>query len=884
MNPAPPQSPPATGPLLRAHRPHDPLPEAILNAFVEAAGARGLTLYPEQQEAILEVMGGSNVILATPTGSGKSLVALAMHFKGFCEGKRSFYTCPIKALVSEKFFALCADFGADNVGMLTGDAAINRDAPIICCTAEVLANIALAEGQQANVDYVIMDEFHYYTDRDRGVAWQVPLLTLPQATFLLMSATLGNVGDIERHLRDLTAKPVATVRSQRRPVPLDFSYRETPLHETLAELIRQGRYPIYLVSFTQRDCAEQAQNAMSVDICDKTQKRAIADALKGFRFDSPYGKDVRRYVSHGIGLHHAGLLPKYRLLVERLAQDGLLKIIMGTDTLGVGVNIPIRTVLFTKLCKFDGERVQVLSVRDFQQIAGRAGRKGFDDQGSVVCQAPEHVIENKRAAERADLAAKKRKPNKKKPPNKNYVHWDQNTFQRLIDDLPEPLKSQFCVTHGMIITVLQAQENPQVSRTPHGGYGTVVDLIARSHDSAARKTHHRRLAARLFKSLRRSGIVKVVHQRHMGQHVGQHVGGSTGAQVQIDGALQRDFSLHHTLSLYLLSTIDGLDRESDTYPLDVLTLVEAILDNPRAILMRQVDKQKAEKIAELKTQGVPFEERLEQLDQITYPKPNAEFIYATFNAFVEHHPWVADSNIHPKSIAREIFETWSSFRDYVRDYGLQRLEGVLLRYLSQVYKTLVQTVPESMWDERLEEIMAFLRTLLEHVDASLLHAWEELLQAPDNATSDAQAPPPPHRVSFHPRVNPRAFRARIRAEMHQVVKCLAQRDYETAACLFVPNDDDPWSAERIEKALLPYYDTYEQIVATPRARAAHLTTIKELTPNTYQVQQILVDPEEDNLWAVTGRISFDTDTAADTETTPDNALANKLVMLVQIGN
>src|SRR5882757_3687457 len=313
--------------------------EDVLDRFLAYVKDQGLTLYPAQEEAILEVFAGKNVILNTPTGSGKSLVAAAMHFLSTAEGRRSFYTCPIKALVSEKFFALCREFGPDRVGMMTGDAAVNRDAPIICCTQEILANLALRDGDQAEVDYVIMDEFHYYSDKDRGVSWQIPLLALPQATFLLMSATFGDTAPFERYLNDLTGIETAVVRGTDRPVPLDFVYRETPLHETVADLAKGGKIPLYLVHFTQRACAEEAQNLMSVDLCTKDEKRAIAAAMAGARFDSPYGKEIQKFLRHGIGVHHAGLLPKYRLLVELLAQKGHLKVICGTDTLGVGVNI-----------------------------------------------------------------------------------------------------------------------------------------------------------------------------------------------------------------------------------------------------------------------------------------------------------------------------------------------------------------------------------------------------------------------------------------------------------------------------------------------------------------------------------------------------------------
>ena len=452
----------------------------VLAGFLAYTESLGLTLYPAQEEAILQVTTGANVILNTPTGSGKSFVFSCAAFTAMAAGKRAFYTCPIKALANEKFFALAREFGADNVGLMTGDASVNRDAPIICATAEILANMALREGADANVDHVTMDEFHYYADKDRGVAWQVPLLVLTRATFLLMSATLGDTEPFERRLTELTGKQTVTVRSNDRPVPLEYTYKEIPLHETISDLLKHDKAPIYLVNFSQRSAAEEAQNLMSVDVCTKEEKRAITEAVVGARWNSPYGKELSKFVRHGIGLHHAGLLPKYRLLVEKLAQKGLLKVVCGTDTLGVGVNVPIRTVLFTKLCRFDGEGTRILSARDFHQISGRAGRKGFDVRGYVVAQAPEHVIENMRLEQKAAGDPKKlRKLVRRKPPDRGYVPWNKETFDKLTVALPESLKSRFTVSHSMLLAVLERD----------GKCLSVGRLIDKSHEREAEKTN-----------------------------------------------------------------------------------------------------------------------------------------------------------------------------------------------------------------------------------------------------------------------------------------------------------------------------------------------------------------------------------------------------------
>ncbi|WP_394839872.1 DUF3516 domain-containing protein [Pendulispora rubella] len=797
--------------------------QQLLDAFIDYTTEIGLSLYPAQEEALLEIFSGKNVILNTPTGSGKSLVATAMHFLATAEGRRSFYTCPIKALVSEKFFALCREFGPDRVGMMTGDAAVNRDAPIICCTQEILANLALRDGGQADVDYVIMDEFHYYSDKDRGVSWQIPLLTLPQATFLLMSATFGDTAPFERYLNDLTGIETAVVRGTDRPVPLDFEYRETPLHETVADMAKAGKIPLYLVHFTQRACAEEAQNLMSVDLCTKDEKKAIAAAMAGARFDSPYGKDIQKYLRHGIGVHHAGLLPKYRLLVETLAQKGHLKVICGTDTLGVGVNIPIRTVVFTKLCKFDGEKTGILSVRDFQQISGRAGRKGFDDRGSVVVQAPEHVVENIRLEAKAgNDPAKRRKIVKKKPPEKGYVHWDKNTFTKLIESPPEPLVSRFSVSHGMLMQVLERE---------HGGCRAMARLIWQSHERRAQKRIHGKTTAMLFRSLVDAGVIEV-----------------QGRTVVVNADLQEDFSLHHALSLYLLDTLDRIDPEADaeTYALDVLTLVESILENPEVVLMRQLDAIKTKKMAEMKAAGMEYDDRMEELAKLDYPKPNRDFIYNTFNAFAAKHPWVGQDNIRPKSVARDMYETYMSFREYVNEYGLERSEGLLLRYLSDVYKVLVETVPRYAKTDELDDIAVYFGAIVRQVDSSLLDEWEKMrdpsrVEAAAARTRDeVQEPEGPKDITR----DERAFTVLLRNEMYRFLRALAKRDYETAAEIVAPV-----SVLELKEKLAPYFEEHAILRVDPEARRPALYKI-DRSETRWRIEQTLLDPEGNNDWIV----------------------------------
>ncbi len=680
--------------------------DIILDRFLDYVSSVGHSLYSAQEEAILALVAGENVILNTPTGSGKSLVAEAMIFTSMSLGRRSVYTCPVKALVNEKFLNLCKLFGAESVGLMTGDGSVNREAPILCCTAEILANMALTEGADAKVDDVVMDEFHYYSDRERGMAWQVPLLELSRTRFLLMSATLGNMEFFKEGLEKLNEKPTRVVVGTDRPVPLEFDYRgETPLHETIQDLMKLGRSPIYLVNFTQNLAADEAQNLMSIDFLSKEQKKALLDRIKDVPFRSPYGKELARYIKHGIGVHHAGLLPKYRILVERLAQEGFLKVISGTDTLGVGVNIPIRTVLFSKLCKYDGEKTAILSSRDFHQISGRAGRRGFDDKGYVVAQAPEHVIENVKL-ERKALAnpGKAKKIVKAKPPEKGFVHWDESTFQKLTKSTPEALQSRFKVDHGLVLSVL-ARKNE--STGTNEGCESLRRLIRVSHESEANKKKHRARAFELFRSL-----------------VDRKIVGLNPLAVHAD--LQADFSLHQSLSLWLLDTIQKLDPLIETYALDVVTLCEAIAESPDLILRKQTDRARNALFHQLKADGVEFEERQEKLDAVEAPKPLRDFIYETFNAFSDKHPWVGSENIRPKSIVREMLENGYGFADYIREYDLQRGEGVLLRTVNEVYKILAQTVPDTVKDEHLREIEIELALILRSVDSSLLDEWDRL--------------------------------------------------------------------------------------------------------------------------------------------------------------
>jgi superfamily II RNA helicase len=867
-------SPAAAAPLAPFRRADGSAPDAdaVLERFLASMAARGLALYPEQEEAILELLAGRNVVLNTPTGSGKSLVAAAFHFQALCAGERSVYTCPIKALVNEKFLALCRDFGPENVGMMTGDASVNPQAPVLCCTAEILANIALHRGEHSDIRAAIMDEFHYYSDADRGYAWQVPLLTMPRTRFLLMSATLGETAFFEREMTRVTGAPSVTVRSDRRPVPLEFEYSETPLTERVAELLNLKRAPVYLVYFTQRAASEAAQALMSLNVCSKEEKAALQAELERVRFTSPYGKEMRRWLRHGIGVHHAGLLPKYRILVEQLAQKGLLKLICGTDTLGVGINVPIRTVVFTQLWKYDGKKAAILNVRDFRQIAGRAGRKGYDDKGYVIIQAPEHVIENKRAEEKAAADPRKKKNLVKARAPEGSIGWDAKTFERLRTAPPEELVSRFDVSHGMLLLVLGRDGD---------GCRAMQRLIRDCHETEHRKRALRKRSWQLFRALVDRKIVELAEKptsstppppgarapSPASDDLRSRSGGTALPKLRVNVELQDDFSLHQALSLYLIDTLPLLERESPDYPFNVLTLCEAIVEDPDAILRRQVDKLKTEKLEEMRAAGIEYEERMEKLEQIEHPKPLRDFLYETFNAFAAAHPWVEQENVRPKSIAREMFERYLSFADYIREYGLQRAEGLLLRHLSQVWKVLAQTVPAAAKTEPVIEMEEYFRELIRGIDSSLLEEWERL-RNPEFIAADAaeSADKPARPASFDVTRDGAAFRRLVRTTLFGFLQDVAARDWESAAARLATGEAGsaaegaPLSAEarRIEAAFRAYFDARGRFRLDPEGRSAKHTHWSEDAPGSpeWQVAQVLVDPADQNDWEARFTVSI----------------------------
>jgi superfamily II RNA helicase len=822
-------------------------PDAVYDALTTWAGGHGLSLYPHQDEAVIELLGGANVVLATPTGSGKSLVAVAAHAAALAGGRVSFYTAPIKALVSEKFFALCEIFGAENVGMLTGDASVNPGAPIICCTAEVLANIALREGSGADVGLVVMDEFHFYAEPDRGWAWQVPLLELTSTQFVLMSATLGDMSELAADLTRRNGRETAIVDDAERPVPLTFTWAMTHLSETVTELVTTHQAPVYVVHFTQAAAVDHATTllgARSGIELTRASRDAINERLVGFRFGAGFGKSLHKLVRRGIGVHHAGMLPRYRRLVEQLAQSGLLVVICGTDTLGVGINVPIRTVLFSGLAKFDGTRQRILRSREFLQIAGRAGRPGFDTAGYVVVQAPEHVIDNARAlAKFAGDPKRQRSVRRKKPPDGEVV-WSEETFEKLVARPPEQLTSRMKVDNAMLINVVARDED---------AFPVLRRLLMDNHESRGEQRRLVRRALRLARSLVRSGVLTRLDEPD-----------ELGRRYALTVDLPVDFALNQPLSHFALAAFDVLDPEPDDYTLDLVSVVESVLEPPRQVLAQQQYIARGVAVAEMKADGIEYEERMTLLDEITWPMPLRELLEATYAIYRESHPWLPEDALAPKSVVREMYEQGMSFHDFISRYQLARSEGLVLRYLTDAYRTLRQTVPDQHRTPELDELIEWLGETVRQTDSSLLDEWASLTDPAAvhrHALELAERRPPanPRPISKQER----AFAVMIRNAMFRRVQLVARDDLDgllalerAAADRTDPPGEVTMTRSTWDAAIEGYYAEHDAVLLDADARGPDLMRV-ERTGRSWPVTQTLHDPAGHHDWVIEALIDVD---------------------------
>ncbi|WP_084522294.1 glucose PTS transporter subunit IIA [Atopobium fossor] len=807
--------------------------DEALDLYLDWTTDQDIDPWDHQVEALLSIAAGNHVILGTPTGSGKSLVALGMCFIAVCTDRRAYYTAPIKALVSEKFFALCDVLGKDNVGMITGDVVINAEAPIICCTAEILAQDALRFGDKADIGCVVMDEFHYYADPERGWAWQVPLLTLPHTQFLLMSATLGDVSNIAQSLTKHTGRKVDLVLNAPRPVPLSYEFVETPLEATVELALRDGDAPLYIVHFSQEAAVKSAQALASYGVSTKDQREQLKDALKGARFNTAFGKTLKRLLLTGVGVHHAGMLPRYRLLVERLAQQGLIPVICGTDTLGVGINVPIHTVLLTQLTKFDGRHMRRLNAREFHQIAGRAGRSGFDTEGRVIAQANEYDIERARALLKAAGDPKKARKIKTKTPPKDFVSWNGQTFERLIEATPEALMPRLKITNSMVLAEVEQ------------GGDAWTRLHALVNDSAQSDLQKAELSQRIDEVLATLLDAQVISRdTPADMPLGP-------ANYTLETNLPDNFLLTQPLSPFMLAALELLDPEEPGYALDLISMIEATLDNPGQILRAQEKEARVKALTAMKAEGIDYDERMERVQEISYPKPLEDLLNQAFASYCEKVPWAADYALAPKSVLREMVESAYDFKTYISYYKLSRSEGTLLRYLSDAYRILAHTIPTSFINERLDDIISWLSIVVRTTDSSLIDEWSS--DSSLNQGADLAAP----NASDVVVVDRRGTTLLVRNALFARVRLAAFGRTDKLGEL---DTDWGWREAIWQHALDTYFEAHDDILLDADARSVAYLQIDESdekTKRVWHVHQIFSDPKDDHDFGIWADVDLD---------------------------
>lgn len=590
-----------------------------------------------------------------------------------------------------------------------------------------------------------------------------------------------------------------------------------------------------MVHFSQDAALETANALASTGVSSKEQRAAIAEAIKGTKFTTAFGKILQRLLRTGIGIHHAGMLPRYRRLVEQLAQQGLLPVICGTDTLGVGINVPIHSVVLTALTKFDGTKMRKLRAREFHQIAGRAGRMGFDTEGLVIAEAPEFEIENAKALAKAGNDPKKLKKVKRKKAPEGFVTWNENTFDKLIDAAPETLVPHMKITHSMVLNEVEQGGDARYR----------IDRLI--DDSAQTPEQKERLHARadeIFQTLFDTNVIETEDRDD----------GDKDYFMTVD--MPDDFALDQPLSPFLLAALELLDPESDTYALDVISMVEATLEDPKQVLRAQERQARDEAMIRMKEDGLDYDERMDRLQEITYPKPLEDMLQAAFDEYRHDVPWANDYWLSPKSVVRDMVETASDFTGYIARYNIARSEGTLLRYLSDAYRALARTVPQEKRDEQLDDIISWLRVVVRSIDSSLVDEWEHAGTDTDASEAAANlAAPGAKQAVVEDR---RGLTVLVRNAMFRRVQLM---DLDKPDELGALDKDWGYGVHEWEDTLDDYYDEHEYVNIDAKARSGELFILdesKENSEHSWKVRQIIDDSDGDHDWAITGTVDLDT--------------------------
>jgi hypothetical protein len=689
--------------------------------------SRGLEPYPVQEQAVTAIFAGKSVLVTVPTGTGKTLMAKAALFRAVGRGERAIYTTPLRALTEEKYRELCADFGDENVGFATGDYKVNREAPIQVEVAEILWNRIVADKHVAPAEIVVMDEGHYFNDPERGYVWEQSIIGLdPRVQLVILSATVGHADRFCQWVEVTRRVPMALVESRERKVPLVHEYREEMLIDTVRDLAHGGDVPAIVFVFGREQCFEVARLLKSCRRFTTDEEKAKIDAMcDEALLPSGEAKELRPLLTHGIGVHHAGILPRYKQLVEQLALERLIKFVVSTETIAAGINLPARTVVFPSLRKFIKQQPRMITAAEYHQMAGRAGRPQFDDRGLAITLAPEQVVsdlkkELKDAAKRPAYDEAKVKKTvygraRADAQRKNDLIWTPETHAELVRGEPAELRSKTKISAEQVLAIglpdLTAAKIPQSEAElrmaeaerslPPSMRLDIVTVIENLLLTERERKELLKVLAQLVDNMKALGVLD--------EH-GKQVSGEMIRQLQgMDG-----------LFIYYVLFNHQLDYE------ELRQLVEYLIDHD--IIQRQLDRkgedEKREwmrnKLRELRLENphVTWDD-VEAQYEAEHPRQftKIELIHGEFAAKVPH------PELHGGKKAKN---TWAQLEDgglgfleFVEKHGLEHEEGNLFSYLVRVMNFATKLGEASQLPE-FSDMAERVRKLLARIDLRLV--------------------------------------------------------------------------------------------------------------------------------------------------------------------
>lgn len=701
--------------------------ELELSFYEKFLWSRGLEPYPVQEQALAHIFAGTSVLVTVPTGTGKTLMAKAALHAALGRGHRAIYTTPLRALTEEKYRELSADFGEHNVGFATGDYKVNRDAPIQVEVAEILWNRIVADKHVSPAEIVVMDEGHYFNDPERGYVWEQSIIGLdPRTQLVVLSATVGHPEKF-CHWVELTRRvTMALVDSRERKVPLVHEFREEMIIDTVRELAFSGDVPAIVFVFGREQCFEVARLLKSCRRFTTDEEKAKVEAMcDEALLPSGASKELRPLLTHGIGIHHAGILPRYKQLVEQLALERLIKFVVSTETIAAGINLPARTVVFPALRKFVKQAPRLVTAAEYHQMAGRAGRPQFDDRGLAITLAPEQIVsdlkkELKDAAKRAaydEAKVKKSVYNRARSDaqRKGDIVWTPEVHAELVRGEPAELRSKTKITAEQVLAI----GLPDLTATK-----IATDSVeARMAAAEASLPPSMRLdIVTVIENLLLEDRERVVLQKTLAQLVDnlKAIGVIDEHGKQISGQMIRDLQGMDGLFIYYVLFNHQLEY------IELRELIEYLIDHDviQRLLDRKGEDAKREwcraKLRELR-EGNPhitWEDVEAEWDK-EHPRPptKVEVIHAELSAKVPHPELHGGKK--PKNVWATLEDSGMGFLEFVERHSLEHEEGNLFSYLVRVMNFARKLGQASQLSE-FEDMAERVQKLLARVDIRLI--------------------------------------------------------------------------------------------------------------------------------------------------------------------